>query len=238
MSSTDHLYFEFDWIKPEVLSKIAKINKVHFKNYFDYELIFSKLVGNLPNNFEISLVNSSSRATIWIYLKEDINKLPTFGTNVNLYRTCLKFDNNVDINMIRENNFGTIQKILNHFDKYINGSKQLFLEKGIYLHPGNLSDFGFPFLSHSNLERCLTEFIQDNVGSGVHKSNFCNKFFLEILPVGVPIFFKGAYVSGVTVIRCNKDNFKSIIEKYTKVEGGSRKNFNFTHDKKFIIIGN
>ncbi len=237
MSSTDQLYFEFDWINPEKLSKRAKINKLHFKNYFDYELIFSKLVGNFNNNFEISLVNSSSRSNIWIYLK-DINKLPTFGSNVNLYRTCLKFDNNVDINMIRENNLETIRKILNHFDNYINGSKRLFIEKGIYLHPGSLKDYGFPDLISGSLYHRVTDFLQDNVGRGRDKSDFCNKFFLEILPAGVPIYFKGAYTPGVTIIRCDKDTFGTIKEKYTKVGGGSRKDYNFTRNKKFIIIGN
>lgn len=120
MSSTDHFYFDFDWLDPEALSKRTKINKLHFKNYFDYELHFIKLVSNFPDNFELSLINSSSRANIWIYL-DNINNLPTFGSNVNLYRTVFKFDDNVNINRINKNNFNTIQKILKHFDDYING---------------------------------------------------------------------------------------------------------------------
>lgn len=239
--STDSIFFNFDILDLKKLSQKCRINKLLLKNYFDYDVHISKLIGNFENNFEINPINSSSRCNIWFHLK-DINKLPTFGTGVNLYKTCFRMDDNLGINEITESNLDSIQKILNHFDVYINGhQKNLFLEKGIHLHPGDLHNYGFPDTISQSLYHRVTDFLQYNVGlrGGDKKSKFCNNFFLEILPAGVPIYFKSVYTEGVTIIRCSvKDNFKQLVEKYTKVGTGSRKNYNFTKNKKFIIIGN
>ena len=237
--STDSIFFNFDILDLKKLSQKYQINKILLKNYFDYEVHISKLIGDFENNFEINPINSSSRCNIWFHLN-DINKLPKFGSNVNLYRTCFRMDDNLGINEITEGNLDSIQKILNHFDGYINGNqKKLFLEKGIYLYPGELKQYGFPDTISQSLYHRVTDFLNDNVGIGRDKSDFCNKFFLEILPVDVPIYFKAFYTTGVTIIRCSdKDNFKQLVEKYTKVGTGSRKDYNFTKNKKFIIIGN
>ena len=239
--STDSIFFNFDILDLKKLSQKCHINKILLKNYFDYEVHISKLIGDFENNFEINPINSSSRCNIWFHLN-DINKLPKFGSNVHLYKSVFKFNNSLGINEITESNLDSIQKILNHFDSYINGSqKNLFLEKGIHLHPGDLHNYGFPDTISQSLYHRVTDFLQDNVGlrGGDKKSKFCNKFFLEILPAGVPIYFKSVYTDGVTIIRCSdKDNFKQLVDTYTKVGTGSRKNYNFTKNKKFIIIGN
>ena len=240
--TTDSIFFNFDILDLKKLSQKCRINNLLLKNYFDYEVHISKLIGDFENNFEINPINSSSRCNIWFHLN-DINKLPKFGSNVNLYRTCFRMDDNLGINEITEGNLDSIQKILNHFDNYINGDqhKKLFLEKGIHLHPGDLHNYGFPDTISQSLYHRVTDFLQDNVGlrGGDKKSKFCNKFFLEILPAGVPIYFKSVYTEGVTIIRCSdKDNFKQLVDTYTKVGTGSRKNYNFTKNKKFIIIGN
>lgn len=237
------MYYELDILDTKKLTKKCNINKIHFKNYFNFKVTFEKLIGNFENNFELALLDSNGESSIWIDL-DKLNPLPKFGSNVKLYDTVFMFKYNLKCDKITEDNLATLKGILEHFDSYINGSKKTFIEKGIYLHPGNLNKYNFPDLEVPNTVRLvehMINFLYYRVCyyDAEDKDSLLKKFFLDILPVGVPIYFKGDYKRGITVIKSTgeKENFEYLVERYTKTSvKGSRKDYNFTRNKKFIVV--